>query len=138
MKAAIIGHAVAQPSTKFFAGSVGHPLFWNERRSAGFWQPALSNLHVKSVVDLSPGSGQLARACLDTATCCIAVARNAEHSSWLQNVLDRYVMLTIVRSGSYLHDADLASSIKELFIDVLDQLNATDALEDNEPEEDAA
>ena len=78
------------------------------------------------------------RAFLDTATCCIAVARNADHSSWLQNVLDRYVMLTIVRSGSYLHDADLASSIKELFIDVLDQLNATDALEDNEPEEDAA
>ena len=47
-------------------------------------------------------------------------------------------MLTIVRSGSYLHDADLSSSIKELFVDVLDQLNATDALEDNEPEEDAA
>ena len=47
-------------------------------------------------------------------------------------------MLTIVRSGSYLHDADLAPSIKELFIDVLDQLNATDALEDNEPEEAAA
>ena len=100
MKAAIIGHAVAQPSTKFFAGSVGHPLFWNERRSAEFWQPVLSNLHVKSVVDLSSGSGQLARACLDTATCCIAVARNADHSSWLQNVLDRYVMLTIVRPGS--------------------------------------
>ena len=66
------------------------------------------------------------------------MARNADHSSWLQNVLDRYVMLTIVRFGSHLHDADLASSIKELFIDVLDQLNATDALEDNEPEEAAA
>ena len=65
------------------------------------------------------------------------MARNAEHSSWLQNVLDRYVMLTIVRSGSFLHDANLASSIKDLFIDVVDQLNATDALEDAEPEEDA-
>ena len=41
-------------------------------------------------------------------------------------------MLTIVRSGSFLHDADLASSIKDLY-----QLNATDALEDAEPEEDA-
>jgi len=134
-KKAIIGHAITQPPNKFFDSSVGQPLFWNERRSAEFWQPVLSNFHVKSVVDLSPGSGQLARACLDTATCCIVVAKNAEHSSWLQNVLDRYVMLTIVRSGSHLHDADLASSLKELFTDVLDQLNATDALEDNEPDD---
>ena len=137
MKAAIIGHAVAQPSTKFFAGSVGHPLFWNERRSAEFWQHVLGNFNVKAVVDLSPGSGQLARACLDTATSCIAVARNQSHSSWLQNVLDRYVMLVIVKSGTYLHDSDLAASIKELFFDILDQLNAADASDDNDPDEPA-
>ena len=131
----IIGHDVQAPPPKFFDGSVGQPLFWNERRSAEFWQHVLGNFNVKVVVDLSPGSGQLARACLDTATSCIAVARNQSHSSWLQNVLDRYVMLTIVRSGTYLHDSDLAASIKELFFDVLDQLHAADASDDNDPDE---
>ena len=80
-KAAMLGHGVALPPAKFFDGTVGKPLLWNERRPAEFWQHVLSNLHVKVVVDLSPDSGQLARACLDSATCCIAVARNAEHGS---------------------------------------------------------
>ena len=44
-------------------------------------------------------------------------------------------MLTIVKSGTWLHDADLAASIKELFFDVLDQLRAADASEDNDPDE---
>ena len=94
------------------------------------------DLKVKVVVDLSLCSGQMARACLDTATCCIAVARNAEHCSWLQNVIDRYATLTIAKSGSFLYEADLASQVKEMFQDVVDQLNEQDGLEDKEPEDD--
>jgi len=134
-KSAMLGHEVSKPPIKYFDTSMGQPFLWNERRSSKFWAQVLHDCKVKVAIDLSPGSGQLARACLDNAISCIAVARNAEHASWLQNVLDRYVMLSIVKAGAFLHDADLAASIKELFEDVLDQLNTSDELEDAEPED---
>ena len=134
-KSTILGHPIQQPK-KLFDTSVGQPLMWNERRPHELWARILVDLKVKLVVDLSPCSGQLARACLDTATCCIAMARNAEHCSWLQNVVDRFATLTIAKSGTLLYEADLAAQVKEMFQDVLDQLNEQDALEDKEPEGD--
>ena len=135
-KRAILGHDVQKPKAKFFDTSVGQPLMWNERRTHQLWTRVLKDLKVKLAVDMSPCSGQLARACLDTATYCIVMARNAEHCSWLQNVVDRYATLTVSRTGSFLYEADLAAQVKEMFQDVLDQLNEQDALEDKEPEED--
>jgi len=137
-KRAILGHAVQKPKSKFFDTSVGQPLMWNERRTHQLWSRVLKDLKVKLVVDMSPCSGQLARACLDTATYCIVMARNAEHCSWLQNVIDRYATLTVAKTGSFLYEADLAAQVKDMFQDVLDQLNEQDALEDKEPEEDIA
>ena len=46
-----------------------------------------------------------------------------EAGAALQNVVDRHATLTIVRSGSLLYEADLLSQVKEMFQDVLDQLN---------------
>ena len=128
-KRAILGHAVQQPKSKFFDTSVGQPLMWNERRTHQLWSRVLKDLKVKLVVDMSPSSGQLARASLETATCCIAMARNMEHCSWLQNVIDRYATLSVAKTGSFLYEADLAAQVKEMFQDVLDQLNEQDALE---------
>ena len=135
-KRAILGQAVQKPNSKFFDTSVGQPLMWNERRTHQLWSRILKDLKIKLVVDMSPSSGQLGRACLDTATYCILMARNAEHCSWLQNVVDRYATLTVAKTGSFLYEADLAAQVKDMFLDVLDQLNEQDALEDMEPEED--
>ena len=54
------------------------------------------------------------------------VAKNAEHGSWLINVLDRAALGQICKEGSPLHTSDLSQSVKEHFSETLDQLNEQD------------
>ena len=61
--------------------------------------------------------------------------RNPWHTLCKQRPPKPTSKCTSVRSGTYLHDSDLAASIKELFFDVLDQLHAADASDDNDPDE---
>jgi hypothetical protein len=63
-------------------------------------------------------------------------AKNAEHASWLQNVLDRAALHVICEVGSPLH-TDLAEAIKEHFSDVLDQMNEQDKGVDVTPDDGA-
>ena len=45
-----------QRYTKALSGSPGVPLFWLETKSMQFWRQLVDDLHVKCVVDLSPGN----------------------------------------------------------------------------------
>ena len=65
----------------------------------------------------------------------VALARVQEHCLWLQSVWDRHALRAIGTSGSALHQQDLAQSIEEYFLEVLDQLNEQDAVEDSAPAE---
>ena len=53
------------PSHKLYDTTMGLPLFWGERKSEGLYQQILKDLRVIAVFDATPGSGQLARACLE-------------------------------------------------------------------------
>ena len=138
-KKKVMGYDPALPRVKIFDSSAGVPLFWHERKDPAFWSTFLTHLDAKCIVDLTPGSGSCARAAMDLGISYTALAMNAEHNSWLQNVLNKAAMQVIVREKSPLHEMDLAAQLQTHFQDVLDQLHAQDACKDEEPtDEDAA
>ena len=65
------------------------PLFWAETKPVSYWQTLLASLQVGQVMDLTPGSGALAEACLLDDVPYAGVVRDQVHYSWLVNVLDR-------------------------------------------------
>jgi hypothetical protein len=53
------------PKTQAYDAALGVPLFWGERKTVPLWTQILGDLDVKCVYDLTPGSGTLARTCLE-------------------------------------------------------------------------
>ena len=96
----------------------------------------LADLCAKTVIDLTPGSGSAARACLQLGVPYHGWAKNAEHASWLQNVRDRAALRVICEVGSALH-SDLAQAVQEHFSDVLEQLSEQDKGMDVTPDDGA-
>lgn len=135
-KAKIVGSALATPQGNIYDSTCGMPLFWAERKPVAFWGQLLTDLDIKCIIDLSPGSGSLARAALSSGVQYVGVVRSAEHSSWLQNVLDRCSLELMTKTGSPLFEQDLAQCIAEHFQDVLDQLHEADGMEDTAPDGD--
>ena len=129
-KEKVLGYAPALPppsaSKEGFDASFGAPLFWQERKSAAVWKRLLLDLQATAVFDLTPGSGQCAKAAMEAGINYSCMARNAEHCSWLVNVLDRVGLAMICKTGSPLHHHDLSTCTKEHFADTLDQLNEQD------------
>jgi hypothetical protein len=97
----------------------GQPLFWQETKPQELWSQLLSELNVKCVVDLTPGAGALAIACMDIGIIYFGMCRDATHQSWLSNVLDRAALKFLCKAGAHLYQEDLATHIRELFADVL-------------------
>ena len=58
------------------------------------------------------------------------MAKNAEHGSWLINVLDRMALAQICTEGCPLYQQDLSECVKEHFSETLDQLNEQDGAEE--------
>ena len=140
-KAKIVGYAPPAPpssvSKKVFDSSLGLPLYWTERKSPAIWQQLLKHLNATAVFDITPGSGQCARACMQAGIHYSCVAKNAEHGSWLINVLDRMALAQICKEGSPLYQQDLSECLKEHFSETLEQLNEQDGAEETVAEEEA-
>jgi hypothetical protein len=117
--------------------SGGVPVFWQESKSMELWEACLSNWSVTSVVDLTPGSGQLATACMGKSIPYWGLTRNELHASWLANVLDRWALhfTVLAKADSLLYHVDIATSTKELFADILDELQAPDEEEKEDEDE---
>lgn len=110
----------------------GVPLFWHESKPVIFWTALLHDFDIKAVFDLTPGSGALASACLSAGCLYYGIIGNACHLSWLQNVLDRAALCELVKVGTPLYQEDLASSVKEHFTDLLDELNRESVEDDSD------
>ena len=91
-----------------------------------FWGQLLDDLHVKCVVDLSPGSGILAQTCMSKGIHYFGVCTSPHHLTWFTNVLDRVCLKRIVESGTLLYQENLGGLVKELFSDMLSSLDKTD------------
>ena len=98
-------------------------------------------LDAKMVVDLSPGSGAVGRACLRRSVPYVAACGTEAHRVWLGNALDREACELITRNESPLFEQDLAELIKTHFQDVLDQMSEVqrgDHDDEDDYEEEAA
>ena len=133
LQEAILGFDPCTPSHKLYDTTMGLPLFWGERKSERLYQQILKDLRVTAVFDATPGSGQLARACLDKGILYTGVAKNDQHAKWLTNILDRYAIALVGKSQSAFYDADLATLAKEHFQDVTEMIGQQDLSKDSEP-----
>ena len=75
------------------------------------------------VVDLSPGSGAVGRACLRQSITYVAVCGSENHRTWLGNALDREACELITKDKSPLFETDLCEMIKTHYQVVLDQMH---------------
>jgi hypothetical protein len=104
----------------------GVPMFWGETKPIGMWATLLKQVDGKCVVDLSPGAGTLAAACLKHNIAYLGIVGVAAHMTWLTNVVDRSALKYICESGNSLYQEDLATHLKELFADVMDAEDVND------------
>jgi len=132
-KASILGFEPETPNEYMFDSSGGLPLFWQERKTVKFWISLLNTYHAKAVVDATLGSGACARAAMELGLPYSCFCRNAEHASWLQNVLDMHALRAMCTSGSALFLQGYLDCVNEHFKDVLDRLITTDDAVDLDP-----
>ena len=66
---------------------------------------------LEAVVDVSPGSGSLAVACLKGGIQYFGMCGSAVHVSWLSGVVDRTAAKLISTSGATMHQEPLAQVI---------------------------
>ena len=91
------------------------------------------------VVDFSPGSFSMARACLNQGIQYVGIRRTDQHCSWLTNILNTAAVECISRNGSPLYQQDLASSINDHFRELIDEMHQQDAAVEEETDgEDSA
>ena len=125
-KEKIFGFAPQVPKLKRSAATPACPLFWQERKTPAFWQTILKDVGAKAVFDCTPGAGSCARACMDMGIQYACVAKNQQHSTWLQNVLDRAAVTSICTLESALFTQDLATCIQAHLQDIVDQVRYQD------------
>jgi hypothetical protein len=115
---------------KYRASTV--PCFWAESKPVELWEVLLQSLDAGCVVDLSPGSGALAVACMTVDVPYIGISRHEVHHSWLANVLDRECLKLLADSEWCLYDESLSELVQKHFAEVLDELNEVDCRDDEE------
>ena len=99
----------------------GVPMFWNETKSVSTWEVLLDEVNAKVVVDLTPGSGILAAACMSKGVAYTGLVRNLAHYHWLTNCVDTAALQYICQEGNRLYQEDLATHVRKLFADLVDQ-----------------
>ena len=105
----------------------GHPFSWTERKPLAWYEVFLQEVKAALVVDYSPGSGAMARACLNLGIQYVGICRSEQHCSWLTNILNKAAVECISRTGSPLYQQDLATCINEHFRELIDELHQQDA-----------
>ena len=126
----IIGASTPVPPSKVFDSDLGCPLCWQEVKSKELWCALLEACNADFVVDLGAGSGITARACLTLGIPWVGLCWNQVHVHWLNNVIDRWALESIVDKSSPLHEQDLSKLVTTHFSDVLQQIQDRDKMTD--------
>ena len=116
----------------FDVAARGHPFSWTERKPLSWYEVFLPEVRAALVVDYSPGSGAMARACLNLGIQYVGICRTEQHSTWLNNILNKAAVECTSRNGSPLYEADLASAIQVHFTEMIEEQRQQDAAEDVE------
>ena len=111
----------------FDVAARGHPFSWTERKPLSWYEVFLPEVRAALVVDYSPGSGAMARACLNLGIEYVGICRTESHCSWLCNILNKAAVECMSRNGSPLYQQDLVSCINAHFMELIDELHQQDA-----------
>jgi len=90
-KETIVGSSLPTYPAEVIAatGTKGHPLFWNEAKDVEVFTALFTDLNVKWVFDLAPGSGAAAMAAGVCGATYEGLAMNANHVNWLNRIADK-------------------------------------------------
>ena len=113
---------------KWVSECAGVPVFWMETKSVDFWKQIIADTDCKCVVDLTPGSGSLATACMSEGVNYFGMVNHPMHLQWLTSALDRAAIKSIATVGKFLYQEDLATLLNDLFSDII---NADDVITDD-------
>ena len=119
-KLQVFPDATADLPSSWTNQAAGVPMFWAETKSVATWSTLLTELNAKFCVDLTPGSGLLAQACMEKNVAYTGLVHNNAHYQWLTNCVDRAALQVIGAPGSLLYNQDLSVEIAELFPDVIE------------------
>ena len=103
----------------------GVPLFWRESKTTELWKAVLDLFNIKTIVDLTPGSGALAVAAMSRGLKYTGFVEEPKHLAWLQNILDTAALRYIAKKGEVLYNEELAELITQHYQDLLE--NSEDA-----------
>ena len=120
------------PPSQVYNTDNGCPLCWGEKKPKELLMSILRSAKASSVVDLSPGGGVTARACLALGIPWVGLCWNQMHANWLGRVLDHWALEQIAKDGSKMYDADLAELLKKHFDDTLTQVEERDQEEQDD------
>lgn len=87
------------------------PLFSEEWKSRELWQTILKDLQVDTVEDFSPGSGQLAAACLQQQVPYTGFVTNLDHFEWLTEKTDITAVRFVIDGQMGLYHQTLADAL---------------------------
>ena len=122
----IVGAAPSPAAGGFNVAERGHPFAWKEQKPIGWLQRFMEDISASLVIDLTPGSGALARACLEKGIQYVGFTREPAHCSWLINVLNRAAVECTTRNGSTLYEQDLATCLEDHFKELIEELQDQD------------
>ena len=115
------------------------PVFWQEKKPVEFWEDIIEKVDAKLVVDLSPGSGSVGRACMRNGVQYVAACGSEFHRKWVGNALDREACELITKEKSPLFETDLAALIQTHFNNILEQaemMRREDESDDDDDDDD--
>ena len=123
----IVGAAPSPVAGIFNVAERGHPFSWKENKPIAWFERFLVDISAGLVIDLTPGSGALARACLEKGILYVGITREPAHCSWLINVLNRAAVECTTRNGSTLSEQDLGTCLQDHFKELIEELHDQDA-----------
>ena len=119
-KAKIFGASGSLPAKWTKHIPAGCPMYWGETKSVALWVQILTEMCAKCVVDVTPGSGALAEACMILGIQYCGFVTDPGQAHWLNCVIDRASVRQIVKAGTYLYQEDLAAVLKDMFGEVVE------------------
>ena len=80
-RSGIIGQSPSPPAGLFDVEGRGYPFSWHEKKPIGWYNTFLKEIAASLVIDVTPGSGGMARACLDAGIQYVGVCRTQQQCS---------------------------------------------------------
>ena len=96
------------------------PLILQESKTEQLFQSLIHDFNLGSICDVSPGSGAAGQACLRAGVPYVACCRQAAHSQWLMNVLDKYSLVVCTGNQSPLLHQDLSKATHKYLAEIVE------------------